>query len=120
MVNKQKVQLPLQTFSLIVGFMVWVIISSLIPQLKEDIALTAGQLSIVTAVPVILGSILRVPIGYYTNKIGARIIFLISFILLLFPVYYISIANSFMDFNHWRNICWDWGRCFLCWGNIDS
>ena len=72
MINKQSIQLPLQTLSLIVGFMMWVIISSLMPQIKEDIALTASQLSIVTAVPVILGSILRVPIGYYTNKFGAR------------------------------------------------
>lgn len=77
--------------------MVWVIISSLMPFIKEDISLTPGQLSLVTAVPVILGSILRVPIGYWTNKYGARKIFSISFILLIFPVYFISIADSLTD-----------------------
>ena len=51
----------------------------------------------VTAVPVILGSILRIPIGYWTNRYGARKLFFISFILLLFPVFYISVANSMMD-----------------------
>ncbi|WP_439144722.1 nitrate/nitrite transporter [Virgibacillus salinus] len=94
--NKQKLQLPLQTLSLVVGFMVWVILSSLMPFIKEDINLTMGQVSWVTAVPVILGSILRVPIGYWTNRFGARWIFLISLIFLIFPVYYISIANSFI------------------------
>jgi NNP family nitrate/nitrite transporter-like MFS transporter len=40
---------------------------------------------------------LRVPIGYYTNLYGARKIFMISFVLCIFPVYYISIANSVSD-----------------------
>lgn len=48
--------------------MVWVILSSLMPYIKADIPLTAGQISMVTAVPVILGSILRIPIGYWTNR----------------------------------------------------
>lgn len=39
MQHKGKVQLPLQTASLVLGFMVWVILSSLMPFIKEDIAL---------------------------------------------------------------------------------
>src|SRR5699024_4191712 len=39
----------------------------------------------------------RIPLGYYANVIGARLIFLLSFIVLLFPVYYISIASSMLD-----------------------
>jgi len=93
----RKIQLPLQTLNLVVGFMVWVLISSLLPFIKEDIDIPANQLALVTAIPVILGSILRIPLGYYANQFGARKIFLISFIVLLFPVYYISIANSLMD-----------------------
>ena len=60
----EKLQLPLQTSSLIAGFMVWVIISSLMPQIRMDIELSPGQVSLVTAVPVILGSLLRVVIGF--------------------------------------------------------
>ncbi|CAG9611295.1 putative nitrate transporter NarT [Bacillus rhizoplanae] len=90
-------QLGLQTSNLVIGFMVWVILSSLMPFIKADIALTAGQISLVTAVPVILGSILRIPIGYWTNRYGARKLFFISFIILLFPVFYISKATSMLD-----------------------
>ncbi|MCP1125609.1 NarK/NasA family nitrate transporter [Bacillus sp. 3103sda1] len=90
-------QLRLQTSNLVMGFMVWVILSSLMPFIKADIALTAGQISLVTAVPVILGSILRIPIGYWTNRFGARKLFFISFIILLFPVFYISKATSMLD-----------------------
>ena len=85
------------TLNLTVGFMIWVILSSLLPFIKEDIHIPADQLAWVTALPVVLGSILRVPIGYYTNLFGARKIFMISFILCIFPVYYISIANSVTD-----------------------
>lgn len=94
---KKTLQLPLQTFSLIVGFMVWVILSGLIPFIKEDISLTANQLTLVTAVPVVLGSLLRVPIGYWTNRFGGRLVTMISFILLFFPIFYISNADSFSD-----------------------
>jgi len=93
----KKVQLPLQTFTLISGFMVWVILSSLMPFIKEEINLSANQLTLVTATPVVLGSLLRIPIGYWTNRYGARKLFAISFLLLLFPIFYISKANSLTD-----------------------
>ncbi|WP_379148363.1 MFS transporter [Paenibacillus sp. sgz500992] len=90
----KKMQLPLQTLNLILGFMVWVIISSLMPFISEDISIPPGKLAMVTAIPVVLGSILRIPLGYYANILGARIIFMTSFILLLFPVYFISEAST--------------------------
>ncbi|QDY83559.1 NarK/NasA family nitrate transporter [Paenibacillus polymyxa] len=93
----RKMQLPLQTLNLILGFMVWVIISSLMPFITEDIAIPPGKLAMVTAIPVVLGSILRIPLGYYANIFGARIVFLVSFVLLLFPVYYISEASTMTD-----------------------
>lgn len=93
----KKIQLPLQTLNLVVGFMVWVIISSLISYMSEDIHIPADKLAILTAIPVILGSILRIPLGYFADLIGARLVFLLSFIALLFPVFYISEASTFTD-----------------------
>lgn len=94
LMNQGSKQLIIQTSSLIAGFMVWVLLSSLMPFIVTDIDLTSTQQAWVTAVPVILGSLLRVPIGYWTNKFGARILFTISFILLLIPIAIISYANS--------------------------
>ncbi len=70
MQQKGKIQLPLQTASLVLGFMVWVILSSLMPFIKEDIALSSSQLAWATAIPVLIGSIARIPIGYWTNRYG--------------------------------------------------
>src|SRR5690625_5331004 len=71
-VQKKTLQLSLQTSNLVVSFMIWVLISSLMPSIQEDIALTSFQVSIVTAIPVILGSVLRIPIGFYTDRFGDR------------------------------------------------
>lgn len=92
--QKGSFQLVLQTSSLVIGFMVWVILSSLMPYISADIDLTSSEMALVTAIPVILGSILRIPLGYWTNKYGARLIFTISFIILLLPVFIISSADS--------------------------
>lgn len=94
--NKTKggFQLTLQTLSLVVGFMAWSIISPLMPYILQDIKINPGQLSIILAIPVILGSILRVPFGYLTNIIGAKWVFFCSFIILLFPIFFLGQAQS--------------------------
>lgn len=92
---RENIQLPLQTADLIVGFMVWVILSSLLPFIKQDIAIPADQVALITAVPVVLGSVLRVPLGYLANLLGARTVFLASFVCLLFPVWFISEATTY-------------------------
>lgn len=93
----KKLQLPLQTLNLTAGFMVWVLISSLMPFIKEDISIPPDRLALVTAIPVVLGSVLRIPLGYYANVVGARLVFLASFIILLFPVFYLSRASTMTD-----------------------
>jgi NNP family nitrate/nitrite transporter-like MFS transporter len=95
--HSQKWQMTLQTLSLVVGFMCWVILSSLMSKIKLEISLTPNQIALATAIPVILGSLLRIPLGYLTNRFGARTMFFISFLILIFPVFYLSIAQTFSD-----------------------
>ncbi|MEX2460325.1 MAG: nitrate/nitrite transporter [Paenibacillaceae bacterium] len=94
---RRRIQLPLQTVGLTAAFMVWVLISSLLSYIKMDIHLTSGQLAWVTAFPVILGSLLRIPVGFLTNRYGARSMFIIGYLLLIIPVLYLSFAHSFFD-----------------------
>lgn len=92
--NKGGFQLTLQTLSLVVGFMAWSIISPLMPYISQDIKVSPEQLSIILAIPVILGSILRVPFGYLTNIVGAKWVFFCSFIVLLFPIFLLGQAQT--------------------------
>ena len=92
--TKGAFQLGLQTLILVVGFMAWSIISPLMPFMSQDIKVSDVQISIIVAIPVILGSILRVPFGYLTNVVGAKWVFFSSFIVLLFPIYFLSLAQT--------------------------
>ncbi|RNL38808.1 nitrate/nitrite transporter [Paraeggerthella hongkongensis] len=94
---EKRLQLPLQTADLIVGFMVWVVLSSLLPAIKQDIAIPPDMVALVTAIPIVLGSVLRVPFGYCANLFGARAVFLGSFIVLLFPVWFLSEATTYQE-----------------------
>lgn len=87
-------QLTLQSLSLVVGFMAWSIISPLMPYISQDVNLSGNQQSVILAIPVILGSILRVPFGYLANIIGAKWVFFYSFVILLFPIYFLSMAQT--------------------------
>ncbi|MCS4486120.1 nitrate/nitrite transporter [Staphylococcus americanisciuri] len=92
--SKAGLQLGLQTLSLVAGFMAWTIIAPLMPFISQDIDITSGQLSIILAIPVILGSVLRVPFGYLTNIVGAKWVFFTSFIVLLVPIFLLSQAAT--------------------------
>ncbi|WP_301560507.1 nitrate/nitrite transporter [Staphylococcus epidermidis] len=87
-------QLTLQTLSLVAGFMAWNIISPLMPFISQDIDISPGQISVILAIPVILGSVLRVPFGYLTNIVGAKWVFFWSFIVLLLPIFLLGQAQS--------------------------
>ncbi|WP_175428352.1 MFS transporter, partial [Bacillus solimangrovi] len=91
------IQLSLQTISLVASFMVWVILSSLMPFISQDIHLSATQIAWVTAAPVISGSLLRIPIGYLTSKYGASKLFIVNFVVLVVPVFLISISTQFIS-----------------------
>ncbi|WP_441001821.1 nitrate/nitrite transporter [Staphylococcus epidermidis] len=87
-------QLRLQTLSLVAGFMAWSIISPLMPFISQDVDISPGQISVILAIPVILGSVLRVPFGYLTNIVGAKWVFFWSFIVLLLPIFLLGQAQS--------------------------
>lgn len=87
-------QLTLQTLSLVAGFMAWSIIFPLMPFISQDVDISPGQISVILAIPVILGSVLRVPFGYLTNIVGAKWVFFWSFIVLLLPIFLLGQAQS--------------------------
>lgn len=87
-------QLTLHTLSLVAGFMAWSIISPLMPFISQDVDISPGQISVILAIPVILGSVLRVPFGYLTNIVGAKWVFFWSFIVLLLPIFLLGQAQS--------------------------
>lgn len=67
--------LALATIAFAVCFSAWGMLAPLAPDLQDELGLSDTETSVMIAVPVILGSLLRVPIGWATDRYGGRLIF---------------------------------------------
>src|SRR5579872_69061 len=68
-------QLTLGTGAFAVCFAVFGSVSAMMPILKESMHLDPVQVSIALALPVLLGSLGRIPLGMLTDRFGGRLIF---------------------------------------------
>ncbi|HEY9868844.1 MAG TPA: MFS transporter [Candidatus Obscuribacterales bacterium] len=67
--------LILGTTSFALCFMAWGLVSGLAPTFKQVLGLSGTETAILVAVPVLLGSLARLPIGMLTDKFGGRRVF---------------------------------------------
>lgn len=68
-------QLILATGAFAVCFAVFGSVSAMMPILKQQLGLDPVEVSVALAIPVLLGSIGRIPLGMLTDRFGGRIIF---------------------------------------------
>lgn len=68
-------QLALGTGAFAVCFAVFGSVSAMMPILKKELQLTPMQVSIAVAIPVLLGSLGRIPLGILTDRNGGRWVF---------------------------------------------
>ena len=91
--------LVLATAGFMLTFWAWALLSPLGPALRESLDLTAFQQSLVVAVPVIVGSLGRIPVGALTDRLGARRMFPAVALLTVLPVLYLGhLADSYAEF----------------------
>src|SRR5688572_931927 len=69
-----------------VSFMVWVLLGPLAPFLREDLGLTASQQGLLTAIPLLGGSLFRPLLGMLADRIGARRTGMFGLVLTLVPL----------------------------------
>jgi MFS transporter, NNP family, nitrate/nitrite transporter len=68
-------QLVLATGAFAICFAVFGSVSAMMPILKKNLSLDPVQVSIALAIPVLLGSLGRIPLGMLTDRYGGRLIF---------------------------------------------
>lgn len=76
-VEGNPLQLALATGAFAVCFAIFGSVSAMMPFLRKQLALEPIQVSIALAVPVLLGSLGRIPLGMLTDRYGGRLVFLI-------------------------------------------
>ena len=67
--------LAVATVGFVVNFWAWALLSPLGPDLQQSLGLSSFQQALVVAVPVIVGSLGRIPVGALTDRYGGRIMF---------------------------------------------
>lgn len=66
--------LAVSTLAFTVCFMVWMMFGVIGIPIKKTLGLNATQFGLLTAMPVLTGSLVRVPLGIWTDRYGGRIV----------------------------------------------
>jgi NNP family nitrate/nitrite transporter-like MFS transporter len=71
----QRRALTLATVAFFTCFFAWSLLGPLGPDLQDHLGLSEFELSVMVAVPVLLGSVMRIPMGILTDRHGGRRVF---------------------------------------------
>ena len=82
--------LVIATLGFAVTFWAWALISPLAPSLATKLGLSSFQQSLIVAVPVIVGSLGRIPIGALTDRFGGRLMLPIVSVATIVPVLFLD------------------------------
>ncbi len=90
--------LIVSTLAFTVCFMVWMMFAVIGIPLKQTLGLNATQFGLLTAMPVLTGSLIRVPLGIWTDKYGGRIVLAILMAVTVPAIFLMSYATAYWHF----------------------
>jgi len=90
--------LIVSTLAFTVCFMVWMMFGVIGIPIKTTLGLNATEFGLLTATPVLTGSLIRVPLGMWTDKYGGRIVLFVLMMLCVVPIFLISYATEYWHF----------------------
>ncbi|MEU7909078.1 MFS transporter [Actinoplanes sp. NPDC049118] len=87
--------LALATAGFMVNFWAWALLGPLGPGVKERLGLSFAAQSLLVAVPVVVGSLGRIPVGALTDRYGARIMFPVVSLATIVPVLTLTVVSTY-------------------------
>lgn len=90
--------LTASTLAFTVCFMIWMMFAVIGIPIKSALGLNETQFGILVAMPVLTGSLIRLPLGMWTDKFGGRIVFFILMLSTVIPIYFISYCTQYWQF----------------------
>ena len=87
--------LALGTVSFALCFAAWGLIAGFAPAFREQFHLSATRTALLVAVPVLLGSLARIPAGILADRFGGRIVFSLLMLAAAVPVLLVPVVSSF-------------------------
>ena len=99
--SDMKRALALSTIGFAITFAVWGMIAALAPKFVEMYRLSFLQKSVLIAIPVLLGSLGRLPMGILADKYGGRFVFGLLLVFCLIPAVGASLTHSYISLVAW-------------------
>jgi len=90
-------QLTLATGAFALCFAVFGTMSAMMPILSKQMHLTPVEKSIAVALPVLLGSLGRIPLGMLTDRFGGRIVFSVVMVLSIIPAFLMGTVTNYQE-----------------------
>ncbi|SOZ08781.1 MFS transporter [Cupriavidus taiwanensis] len=88
------ITLASSTFAFTICFAVWMLFAVLGIPLKQQLGLNDTEFGLLAATPVLSGSLIRVPLGLWTDRFGGRIVFFVLMLATVIPIWLISYATT--------------------------
>jgi NNP family nitrate/nitrite transporter-like MFS transporter len=88
----------MSTISFTVCFAVWMMFAVIGIPIKKMLDLNETQFGLLAAMPVLTGSLIRLPLGMWTDKFGGRIVFFILMLSTVVPIWLIGEATAYWHF----------------------
>ena len=88
----------MSTFAFTVCFMVWMMFAVIGIPIKQTLQLNETQFGLLVAMPVLTGSLIRLPLGMLTDRYGGRIVFALLMASTIVPIYLISYGTEFWHY----------------------
>lgn len=83
------------TVAMAISFMVWACLSPVANQIASDFGLSASQKSLMIATPVLLGSVMRIPMGILSDRIGGKKVYIGTMLFIIIPLIFVPQVSSF-------------------------
>jgi len=96
--RKQVSVVTASTIAFTVCFAVWMMFAVIGIPIKKMLDLNETQFGLLAATPVLTGSLIRLPLGMWTDKFGGRIVFFILMLSTVVPIWLIGEATRFWHF----------------------
>jgi NNP family nitrate/nitrite transporter-like MFS transporter len=90
--------LIVSTWSFTVCFMVWMMFGVIGIPIKKMLDLNATQFGLLTATPVLTGSLIRVPLGIWTDRYGGRSVMALLMAVTVPAIWLMAYASAFWHF----------------------
>src|SRR5690606_35874155 len=95
---RQALVLSMSTLAFTVCFMIWMMFAVLGVPIKDFLNLNETQFGLLAATPVLTGSLIRLPLGMWTDRYGGRLVFFILMLSTVLPIYLIGRATQYWQF----------------------